>query len=228
MNTIELLLQTGKLDKVFESLQECVVSRTMRNEVLSLQSEWRENEKSWRLGTITNSDYKTTANRIRVAVVDISSRTNMGAPNNSSDDFSGKITTLQQLKKKVRFGFSQELTSTLSVLLDDFLTYESTKRRDELFDVEAVEIEQLNKRYAIFLEAHNRELSTKHAVKVAALKRQLNELEQNLTVEATQAIIDNLIALDVAYVEWKDAASSLNSSNVENFAYQLAEVIDGL
>ena len=132
------------------------------------------------------------------------------------------------MKKKVRFGFSQELKNNLSGLLNDFLTYESTRRRNELFDIGEIEIEILNERYDSFLETHERELRTKQEVKVATLKRQLNELEQNLTVKATQTIIDNLIAFDLEYAEWKEAATSLNDSNVENFAYQLAEVIDAL
>ncbi len=228
MNTIELLVQKGKLDKVFERLLQTTSHRTLRNQVLNLQSEWNENERSMRLGILTHSEYTTTSNRIRVALVDLCGRTNLSSSSASSDDYSHKITALQQLKKKVRFGFSQELKGTLSGLLDDFLTYESTRRRNELFDIGEVEIEILNERYDDFLEAHERALRTKHAMKVAALKRQLNELEQNLTVDATLAIIDNLIALDVEYAEWKDAAASLNSSNVENFAYQLAEVIDAL
>lgn len=228
MNTIELLVQKGKLDKVFERLLQNENNRALRNQVLNLQSEWNENERSQRLGILTHSDYTTTSNRIRVAVIDLYSRTNMSSSSNPTNGLSRKINALLQLNKKVRFGFSQELKSTLSGLLDDFLTYESKRRRNELFDIAEVEIEILNERYDTFLEAHERELRTKHAVKVAALKRQLNELEQNLTVEATQAIIDNLIALDVEYAEWKDAAASLNPSNVENFAYQLAEVIDGL
>lgn len=228
MNTIELLIQQGKLEKVFKQLLQNAASRTSRNKVLNLQSEWNENEKSMRLGILTHTDYRTTANRIRVAVVDLCSQTNMSSSSKPSNSCSGKITALQQLKKKVRFGFSQELKSTLSELLNDFINYENTKRRDELFDVEEVVIQGLEERYEDFVEAHERELRTKQDVKIAALKRQLNELEQNLTVEATQAIIDNLIALDIKYADWKDAASSLNSNNMGNFAYQLAEVIDGL
>lgn len=228
MNTIELLVQKGKLDKVFERLLQTARTRTLRDQVLNLQSEWNENEKSQRLGILTHRDYVISSNRIRAAVVDLSSHTNRSSSCNSYDNYSSKITALQQLKKKVRFGFSQELKSNLSSLLNDFLTYESTRRRNELFDIREVEIEILNERYDDFLEAHERELRTKKAVKVAALKRQLNELEQNLTVKATQTIIDNLIAFDLEYAEWKEAATSLNDSNVENFAYQLAEVIDAL
>lgn len=228
MNTIKLLIRKGKIDQVFERLLQNVATRTSRNKVLSLQSEWNENEKSRRLGILTHSNYTSTSNRIRMAVVDLCSHTNMSSSYDPTNDYPGKITALLQLKKKVRFGFSQELKSTLSELLDDFLTYESTRRRNELFDVGEVEIEVLNERYEAFLEAHDRELRTKHGLKVAALKRQLYDLEQHLTIEATQTIIDNLIALDVEYIEWKEAAASLNHSNVENFAYQLAEVIDGL
>lgn len=228
MNTVELLVQKGELEKVFESLLQTNSNRTLRNQALNLQSEWHENERSMRLGMLTHSDYTITANRIRVALVDLCGRTNMSSSSSSAEDYSSKITVLQQLKKRVRFGFSQTLKSTLSRLLDDFLNYESTRRRNELFDIGEVEIEILNERYDAFIEAHNREIRTKHKVKVAALKRQLNELEQHLTVEAIQTVIDNLIALDLDFAKWKDAATSLNSSNMENFAHQLAEVIDGL
>lgn len=47
-------------------------------------------------------------------------------------------------------------------------------------------------------------------------------------VDVILVIIDNLIVLDVEYVEWKDVVVSLNFSNVENFVYQLVEVIDVL
>lgn len=38
-------------------------------------------------------------------------------------------------------------------------------------------------------------------------------------VDVILVIIDNLIVLDVEYVEWKDVVVSLNFSNVENFVY---------
>ena len=92
MNTIELLVQKGKLDQVFERLLQNARSRTLRGQVLNLQSEWNEIEKSQLLGILTYSDYTISLNRIRAAVIDLFNHTNMSSSSKYSEDYSSKIT----------------------------------------------------------------------------------------------------------------------------------------
>lgn len=235
MNTIERLIQQGKIDQAFSLLASPSSSSTSRRTLINLQSEWNQNEHSRRLGIIDYGQYNKIANRIKMSLIEINSSAQIGKVLNSPNlvdidlsDFSSKINTLQSLQKKVRFGFSPALKANLNELLDSYLTYESQKRREELFDLNESELEKLNERYEAFLEAHERELRTKQATKIGALKRQLNGLEENLNISTVRSLIDNLIAFDIKYALWQDTAESLNESNLENFAFQLAEIIDRL
>lgn len=235
MNTIERLIQQGKIDQAFSLLTSPSSSSTSRRTLISLQSEWNQNEHSRRLGIIDYGQYNKIANRIKMSLIEINSGSQTGKPTTPSSlvnmgpsDFSTKINALQSLQKKVRFGFSLSLKANLNELLEEYLKYESQKRREELFDLNESEIEKLNERYDAFLEAHERELRTKQTIKVGKLKKQLNDLEQDLTISTIRSLIDNLIAFDIKYTHWQDIADSLNENNLENFAFQLAEIIDAL
>jgi len=235
MNTIERLIQQGKIDQAFSLLTSPSSNSRSTRTLINLQSEWNQNEHSRRLGIIDYGQYNKVANRIKMSLIEINSpsqtekaTTPPSLVNTDPSDFSSKINALQSLQKKVRFGFSPSLKAKLAELLEGYLTYESQKRREELFDLSESVIEKLNERYDAFLEAHERELRTKQAIKVGALKKQLNSLEQNLTIPTIRSLIDNLIAFDIKYAHWQDTANNINESTLENFAFQLAEIIDGL
>lgn len=233
MNGIQTRISSGEILEAIElMLAECN-SESDKNTLYNLMAQHHQNEKSNRLGLLSSQDYNRNRNRLSHSLLEISQ--DLGLMTSSvtvvtsvNKDYFSKVTVLQDLKKKVRFGFSKELKESLNELLNRFLTYEDQSRRDELFDIDEKLITKLNQDYASFIESHQRELRTKNAVKVAALKKQLNELEENLTVAGCQAIVDNLIALDIKHSSLKQSIRSLNESNIENFAYQLAEIIDNL
>lgn len=229
---IQNLIIQGRAMEVMEMLSKNA-SSSDENFLLNLQSQWYQNERSNRMGTIDHSTYNRIRNRINHSVLEMAEYSNTTPKSNTSvvqnqTGVSSKINILKSLQPKVRFGFSKELKTNLGSLLDELLSYEASKRRDGLFDVDERIIEGLVVRFNQFVNDHQRELRVKNNVKIADLKQQLLKLEEDLTIAGLKSIVDNLIALDANYSRLKDSLRSVSEINKENFAIQVAEIIDNL
>ena len=231
MQNITNLIAQGKIDAALVELQKRATGTPSYAEVMLQTGRFNKLERNNRLGLLSNDDFNRGINKVASAIINLERKVSIktvqiipkGAPK-----VSAIVDQLKSIKKKTRFGFSMAFKSNLSQLLDQFLNYEMEKRRNELYDVDETKMELLKEQYETFVEEYKREYRTKNNVKRAALKEQLNALEVALTLENVKKLTSMLVAYHTKYAYLGEAVEHISESGLENFAYQLAEIIDAL
>ena len=231
MQNITNLIAKGKLDIALAELQKRSAGTPTYEEVMLQTGRFNKLERNNRMGIISFDDFNQGISQVAVAILDLEKKvavkTVPGIPPQTID-IAAIIDQLKAIKKKTRFGFSSAFKSSLAQLLDQFLNYEMEKRRNDLYDADEKTKEQLNKQYEAFVARYNREFRTKDKTKRAALKEKLNELEAALTLENLKRLTAMLVAYHTQYAYLAEALECITQAELENFAYQLAEIIDGL
>lgn len=210
------LISENQIEKAIMCLQ------IDENDKILLISRWNTLQKDSMRGTLYASEYTVQRNQIVKTILDYSKE------NPIQTKEVDKITILQELKKKVRFGFTQQLKDDLEYILGKLLDYSDQKKRNELYDVDERMIEKLNHFYDQFIANHQRELRTQEKVKIAGIKKALDNLENDLTKSNLEEIIQALIAMNTKYTYLADSLSKLSDWNLTSFASQVADIVDQL
>ena len=231
MQNITSLIAQGKIDIALAELQKRASGTPTYDEVMLQTGRFNKLERNNRLGILSLDDFNRGINKVATAIINLERKVSVkavsGIPQTSSG-VSDIVDQLKLIKKKTRFGFSMDFKSNLGQLLDRFLIYEMEKRGNDLYDADETKIELLQQQYETFVEEYEREYRTKDKVKRAVIKEKLNELEIALTLENVKCLTSMLVAYNTKYAYLSEAIEHISESGLENYAYQLAEIIDAL